>query len=57
MSEGDELLDIEQAARFLNVSETSLRRWTNAGRLACLRVGRRQERRFRRVDLLGKSVV
>ena len=38
MSEADELLDIEQAARFLNVSETSLRRWTNAGRLACLRV-------------------
>ena len=53
MSEADELLDIEQAAKFLNVSETSLRRWTNAGRLACLRVGRRRERRFRRVDLLA----
>ena len=53
MSEGDELLDIEQAARFLNVSETSLRRWTNAGWLACFRVGRRRERRFRRADLLG----
>jgi transcriptional repressor of dcmA and dcmR len=47
------LLDIEQAARFLNVSETSLRRWTNDGRLACLRVGRRRERRFRKVDLLA----
>jgi excisionase family DNA binding protein len=44
MSEADELLDIEQAARFLNVSETSLRRWTHAGRLACLRVGRRRVR-------------
>jgi transcriptional repressor of dcmA and dcmR len=53
MSEADELLDIEQAAKFLNVSETSLRRWTNAGRLACLRVGRRRERRFRRADLLA----
>ncbi|MEO8090710.1 MAG: MEDS domain-containing protein [Gemmatimonadales bacterium] len=53
MSEADELLDIEQAARFLNVSETSLRRWTNAGRLACLRIGRRRERRFRRSDLLA----
>jgi transcriptional repressor of dcmA and dcmR len=53
MSESEELLDIEQAARFLNVSETSLRRWTNAGRLACLRVGRRRERRFRRADLLA----
>ena len=47
------LLDIEQAARFLNVSETSLRRWTNDGRLSCLRVGRRRERRFRKADLLA----
>jgi len=53
MSDSDELLDIEQAARFLKVSETSLRRWTNSGRLACLRVGRRRERRFRREDLLA----
>ena len=53
MGDADELLDIEQAAHFLNVSETSLRRWTNAGRLACLRVGRRRERRFRRTDLLA----
>lgn len=48
-----ELLDIGQAAAYLNVSEASLRRWTNSGRLACLRVGRRRERRFRREDLLG----
>ena len=53
MSDQDELLDIKQAAQFLKVSETSLRRWTNAGRLACLRVGRRRERRFRRADLLA----
>jgi len=53
MSEPDEYLNIEQAARLLNVSETSLRRWTNSGRLACLRVGRRRERRFRRADLLA----
>jgi excisionase family DNA binding protein len=48
-----ELLDIRQAAALLQVSETSLRRWTNAGRLACLRVGGRRERRFRRADLLA----
>jgi excisionase family DNA binding protein len=47
------LLDISEAAQFLNVSETSLRRWTNAGALACLRIGLRRERRFRRADLLG----
>ena len=53
MDDSEPLLDIEQAARFLNVSETSLRRWTNDGRLACLRVGRRRERRFRKADLLA----
>ena len=48
-----ELLDISEAAKFLNVSETSLRRWTNAGVLPCLRIGLRRERRFRRADLLA----
>lgn len=52
MTEANDLLDIGEAAQFLNVSEASLRRWTNAGTLACLRVGRRRERRFRREDLL-----
>jgi excisionase family DNA binding protein len=53
MSDANDLLDIGEAAQFLNVSETSLRRWTNAGRLPCLRVGQRRERRFRRADLLA----
>lgn len=53
MTGTNELLDIGEAARFLNVSETSLRRWTNAGALTCLRVGQRRERRFRRDDLLA----
>jgi transcriptional repressor of dcmA and dcmR len=48
-----ELLDIAQAAAFLGVSQTSLRRWTNAGRLPCYRVGGRRERRFLRADLVG----
>jgi len=48
-----ELLDIREAAEFLRVSETSLRRWTNAGRLPCVRIGGRHERRFRRSDLLA----
>lgn len=47
------LLDIEGAARFLGVSTTSLRRWTNSGRLACVRVGGRRERRFRLADLVA----
>ena len=53
MTDETDLLDIAEAARFLNVSETSLRRWTNSGALQCLRVGRRRERRFRRADLLA----
>jgi excisionase family DNA binding protein len=48
-----ELLDIREAAALLRVSETSLRRWTNSGRLPCLRIGGRHERRFRRSDLLA----
>ncbi len=45
------LLSIDEAARYLNVSKDSLRRWTRLGTLACLRVGARRERRFRREDL------
>lgn len=45
------LLNIKQAAQMLNVSEVSLRRWTQSGELACVRVGPKQERRFRRQDL------
>jgi transcriptional repressor of dcmA and dcmR len=56
MSDANELLDIGEAAKFLNVSETSLRRWTNAGTLPCLRVGLRRERRFRRGDLVAFMV-
>ena len=48
-----ELLNIKQAAAFLNVSEVSLRRWTNSGSLPCLRVGAKRERRFRRDDLIA----
>ncbi len=47
-----ELLNIREAASLLNVSEVSLRRWTNDGKLPCLRVGGRKERRFRRHDLI-----
>ena len=53
MTDVHDLLDIGEAARFLNVSETSLRRWTNAGVLQCLRIGQRRERRFRRADLMA----
>ena len=53
MENSEVLLDINQAADFLQVSVTSLRRWTDSGKLACLRVGVRRERRFRKSDLLA----
>lgn len=47
------LLNIKQAAKILNASEISLRRWSDTGKLPCLRIGVRRERRFRLTDLLA----
>jgi excisionase family DNA binding protein len=52
MTDDHEFLTIAEAAAFLRVSETSLRRWTNSGKLRCFRVGGRNERRFLKQDLL-----
>lgn len=46
------LLNIKEAAAFLNVSEMTVRRWTNDGFLKCYRVGGRHARRFNKQDLL-----
>lgn len=53
MSEKQRFLTISEAAEFLHVSEVSLRRWTNSGKLRCFRVGGRNERRFLIEDLLA----
>ena len=55
----NKFLTITEAAEYLKVSKTSLRRWTNNGRLACYRVGHRNERRFLLDDLvafMGESI-
>jgi transcriptional repressor of dcmA and dcmR len=52
------MLNTKEAARFLRVSEASIRRWSDAGLLPARRVGRRRERRFSEADLrsfLGDS--
>lgn len=49
----ESLLNIKQAAKILNASEISLRRWSDAGKLPCMRIGARRERRFRLSDLLA----
>ncbi|MFO7685914.1 MAG: MEDS domain-containing protein [Desulfobacterales bacterium] len=48
----ERLLNIREAAEFLNVSEMTVRRWTNKGALKCYRVGGRRARRFKPQDLL-----
>jgi len=47
-----ELLNTAEAARFLRVSQASIRRWSDAGLLSSRRVGRRRERRFAESDLV-----
>src|SRR6202521_2635759 len=45
------LLNTKEAARFLRVSEASIRRWSDSGLLPVQRVGRRRERRFVQSEL------
>jgi len=47
-----ELLNTAEAARFLRVSQASIRRWSDAGLLPSHRVGGRHERRFAEPDLV-----
>ncbi|MBI2882479.1 MAG: MEDS domain-containing protein [Candidatus Methylomirabilis oxyfera] len=49
---GQRLLNTKEAAKFLAVSEASVRRWADAGILPCRRIGGRRERRFTKDDLL-----
>lgn len=47
----DKLLNVKEAAALLNVSQMTIRRWTNAGLLRCFRIGKKLERRFSPQDL------
>jgi excisionase family DNA binding protein len=47
----DDLITIEEAAELLGLSKVTLRRWTRDGRLPCIRIGSRGDRRFRPSDL------
>ncbi len=49
----ESLLNIKQAAKILNASVISLRRWSDSGKLTCLRIGVKRERRYRLTDLLA----
>lgn len=50
-----ELLKINQVAKVLNVTATTLRRWDKSGKLKAIRVGTRRgvgDRRYRREDII-----
>jgi transcriptional repressor of dcmA and dcmR len=47
----ERLLNIKEAAAYLNVTEMTIRRWTNQGQLPCYRIGNRRARRFKDSDL------
>ncbi|WP_024336547.1 MEDS domain-containing protein [Desulfotignum balticum] len=47
----EKLLNVRQAAALLNVSQMTIRRWTNDGLLTCFRIGKKRERRFSEADL------
>ncbi|MBL0060750.1 MAG: helix-turn-helix domain-containing protein [bacterium] len=51
MSANEKLLTVNEAAAYLGISPTTLRRWTNAGILECLRINGRGDRRFSRLCL------
>lgn len=48
---GRSLLNTKEAARFLRVSEASIRRWSDSGLLPARRLGPRRERRFELSEL------
>jgi len=51
MVDSDRLLTVKEAAKFLNVSEISIRRWTDSGKLECYRIGEKGVRRFSKSQL------
>ena len=47
------LWTLEEVAAYLRVSTATVRRWTNAGKLPCYRLGGNRERRFSREAVLA----
>jgi excisionase family DNA binding protein len=47
----DDMLNLAEASHLLNVHRNTLRKWTNEGTLATVRIGRRGDRRFRMEDI------
>jgi excisionase family DNA binding protein len=48
---GERLVTLMEAEVILGVSRSTLRRWTRSGAMTCIRIGSRQDRRFRLLEL------
>lgn len=53
----DGFIGIDEAAKFLGVSQATIRRMTSSNRLKCYRFSRMGHRRFRKTDLLEAFAV
>lgn len=51
MPDKSKLLRIREAAELLGINPETLRRWDNDGRLKAIRIGKRQDRRYKLEDL------
>ena len=51
MNQKSKLLRIKEAVDLLGVNPETLRRWDNKGRLKAVRIGKRQDRRYKIEDL------
>lgn len=47
-----EILTIKQASELLNCHPNTLRKWEQQGIIKCFRFGSREDRRFKKEDLL-----
>ena len=46
-----EILTLDQAAKYLNVSKSTLRRWDNEGKLVAIHLGNSKHRKYLKSDL------
>lgn len=51
MNDKPKLLRIKEAAEMLGINPETLRRWDNQGRLKAVRIGKRQDRRYKQEDI------
>lgn len=51
MTNKTKLFRIREAAELLGVNPETLRRWDNEGRLKAIRIGKRQDRRYKPEDI------